>query len=180
MLDLEPDNILDTIEGSKNPEIHHYNHGVHPGLRWSIKTILPGPDLVSTETSILFNFWNGIQRKHPYLVRITKLAFDWNGVRLDGWWTIWVQDRIDIIWNQTEDGFSYHIVDREVGLKASSRSLVQILDSRHTAGDQSSYNVLLGIAEFIKTYTGDHQSKINRSKIRVLDNGDLFDETNDR
>lgn len=175
MQEKDLDLTLDTIESSDNPEIYHARNLVHPGRRWRIKTILPGPKILNDDTHPLFFFWQAIQGRHTHLVRLTSKAYDWKGNLLLDWWTVWCDERIDISWSYSrEDGFSFEILDYDNALKQSADKLhdwiTEDLDTRHINHLPVSYKKLRIIADFLKTYTSEKQSIKNRLKLRVIEN----------
>jgi hypothetical protein len=180
VLDIEIESALSTIEDCYNPEIHHYQHGTHPGIKWYIKTVLPGPLILNSETIPLFDFWKSIERRHKGRVLLTDVAYNWSGIAVTNWWTIWLHEKIDISWSWSADsGFGYQVIDHDIGLK-NSGSLIEALlsttDDRLPIRSRISYAKLLNIASFLKTYTSDQRSKQNRSKMRVIHHDEIFPE----
>ena len=183
MLEREIRATLDTIQGSNNPEIHHYHRGSHPGVSFYIKTILPGPIILNNNTYKIWKFWKELEKEHPELIKLVERAYDWQGNKLIGWWTIWLNQKVDIIWNYTDHtGFSYKIVDYELGLKLSadkSLSWFDTLTDRLQPDDKVCYSQLKEVADFLKSYTSDDLAKKNRTKLKVIDNDQISDETSD-
>lgn len=182
MLERQLDAALNTILDSKNPEIHHYHRDSHPGARWYIKTILPGPFLLTNTTDVLFSTWKRISEKHRNLVRIVDSAYDWQGDILPGWWTIWLDASIDITWD-INDGTEMHhvIVDIDTGLKISAVETRKWMDSNlinRQSGDHSlSYDRLCEITDFLATHTSEKRSQENRRNLRILDTDEICSET---
>lgn len=178
MLDIEIESALNIIEDCYNPEIHHYQQGKHPGLKWYIKTVLPGPSIIDRETRPLFDFWRSLENRHSKHVRLTESAYNWSGMIVPGWWTIWLDERIDISWSwSTERGFDYQIIDHDLGLKNSGaliETLLSASDIRHPSHSGISYLRLLNIANFLKTFTSEKKSRENRSKIRIMHDDEIF------
>lgn len=173
---------LNTILDSKNPEIHHYHRGSHPGARWYIKTILPGPLLLTDATRFLFSTWKCIGEKHRNLVRITETAYDWQGDVLHGWWTIWLDNGIDITWDISAGMDMNHvIIDIDMGLKISATEARNWMDSNlinRQSGDHCiSYDRLCEITDFLSTYTSEKRSQENRRNLRILDTDEICSET---
>jgi hypothetical protein len=184
VLGIGPDDAINTVEVERNPEIHHYHRGSHPGSTWYIKTILPGPTILNDDTYVLFACWSRLQASHPNLVFLGKQAYDWQGKTIPGWWTIWLDEKVDVIWSWSrEDGFIHEFVDFEIGLKASA-SLIQTMiipdDSRLSSSRSASYSRLHEIAGFLGTYTTERQSRKKRANLRVICDGEIFPETPDR
>lgn len=179
MLDHEIDVAFATINGLKNPEIHHYQHSTHPGAKWYIKTIIPGPSILTADTKVFLDFWQRMQIGHPYLVSLTDSAFMWSGEKMQNWWTVWLNDRIDIDWNwDASTGIDYRIVEFDTGLKSSGAKLINWLITnwqldRLTDEQRINYEYLYNIAEFIKTYTSNIQSIKNRANLRVIEHEEI-------
>lgn len=173
---------LNTIEGSTNPEVYHAQNGTHPGRRWYIKTIIPGPKILNDDTHPLFLFWQTLQSRHTKMVRMSDTAFDWKGNIVKNWWTMWLDEKIDINWTYTRnDGFDYEIVDNDIGMKKTAEKLDlwlnEDIDTRHINNLPISYERLHEITEFLRTFTTEHRSQLNRSKLRVLDNDQIHPKT---
>lgn len=183
MLEREIQATLDTIQGSNNPEVHHYHYGSHPGINFYIKTILPGPIILNNNTYKIWKFWKDLEKKYPQLIKLVERAYDWQGSKLIGWWTIWLNQKIDIIWTYTDkDGFDYEIVDYEIGLKLSaekSLSWFDALTDRLHPDDKVCYSQLEEVADFLKSHTSDDLAKKNRTNLKVIDNDQISDETSD-
>ena len=184
MIDREIKATLDTIKGSKNPEIHHFNYGSHPGIKFYIKTILPGPIILNDNTHKIWKFWKDLSIQHSKLIILVERAYDWQGNRLRGWWTIWLNQKIDIIWSYSEEnGFDYNIVDYEIGLKHSadkSLSWFDTLTDRHHPDDILCYEQLEEVASFLKSYTSEKSANLHRTNLKVLENDKISDETINR
>ena len=159
-----------TIDHLKNPEIHHYNNGSHPGVSWYIKTIIPNATPDSAVYAIS-RFWEKLQELHPRLVKIGNSAYDWDGSKIDGWCTVWVNVRIDlsVSWSDNK-GFEYKIVDFDEGLKISAGKLLKWLEnSSFPDGCSAEYSRLLEISSFLQTHTVEEKSRKKRSQLRVLE-----------
>ena len=175
MINQELETTLDTIKDTKNPEIYHYHRKSHPGANWYIKTILPGPEIINDDTYMVFVLWTRLQEKHPNLIRLVDKAYNWQGILLSGWWTIWLDEKIDIIWIWSrEEGFDWKIVDFDIGLKSSAYKIGSWIrnhsDNLHQDDKTLSYNRLCEISDFLSTFTTERRSKENRAKFKVLDN----------
>lgn len=169
MLDQELSNALKTITDSRNPEIHHYHRGVHPGLGWYIKTIVPGPsDDVVINT--LHYEWRDFQIKHRSMVRLTHHAYDWSGARISEWWTVWLQESMDVAWSCDEEGkvrFSMLPFDR--GLNLSAGTIREWLVANPTC-DTNGHEKLADITEYLRTYTSEKTSRETRKRMRIISN----------
>lgn len=117
-------------------------------------------------------------------VKLTNTSYDWDGNSIPRWWTIWLDQRIDIcvIWSR-EDGFNWKMVDYDEGLKLIAIEIEKMIsaqsDDRQTNDDSLQYKQINYIIEFLKTFTTDKRSKTNRKKLRVIENAEVFDETID-
>jgi len=172
---------LDTIEGSTNPEIYHYRRGSHPGIKYYIKTILPGPYILNENTAAIWKFWNELSCVHPRLIKLIDRAYDWEGELISGWWTIWLENRIDIQWNFLNNSIiDYKILEFEIGLKLSAETAIDTLTTitnRHTDEDTACYEKLKDISVFLGTYTSDDMAERNRKKFMVITDDNIQDET---
>lgn len=185
MIISEIEQTLETIIGSTNPEIYHFQRGSHPGIKWYIKTIIPGYRLLTDDTYTLWAMWRHLTEHFPNLVKITNIAYYWDGKSIPGWWTIWLDQKIDIrvSWSR-EAGFDWKMVDYDIGLKMSAVEIEALLETNYLNDRLSNldvihYKQILYILEFLKTYTPDKRSKANRKKIRVIEDAEIFDETID-
>jgi hypothetical protein len=177
--------ILEKISGLINPEIHHFNGGTHPGdVRWSIKTIIPGELIINDQTKDILILWQTILYYHPTKVSIIERAYDWNGNIIDGWWTVFLDQTIDII--VTDYGtYEWDVVDFNTGMKVFASKQIDKLKSLQHSGQIKSGEVysdqMLDILEFLKTYTSDENSKLKRNNLRILDcEQEVYTETDNR
>lgn len=184
MLSGEFEQTLHTITVSKNPEIYHFLYGSHPGVKWYIKTILPGYNILTNDSYPLWAMWRHLAEHHSDFVKIVNTSYDWDGKLIPNWWTIWLDQRIDIVisWSR-EHGFNWKIVDYDIGLKLSADDIYKILsetsDNRQPNYDSLHYKQLCYIIEYLKTYTTEKRSKSNRKKLKVIENAKISDETTD-
>lgn len=169
MLDHDLSNALKTITDSRNPEIHHYHRGLHPGLGWYIKTIVPGPS-DNKDIDALHYEWRDFQITNRNMVRLSHHAYDWSGCQIHGWWTVWLHESIDVIWRMADDGkMRFSMVSFNHGLNLSAELIKQWL--RSTAPDDTrSHGNLEEIAEFLRTYTSEPVSRENRKRMRIISN----------
>lgn len=167
-------NILNTISYNKNPEIYHYNATTHPGIQWYIKTICPSANLLTEQTRPIHKFWYNLQNIHPNLVKITDIAFLWDGSVFPNWNTIWLHEKIDIEWSITSNKeIDYKLIEFDIGLKLSAEKIEKLINEIITSDRLSNdsmleYNSLLNITNFLKTHTSERRSKEKRNHIRVL------------
>lgn len=185
MLDRKLTDTVHTIEDGKNPEIHHYHHGSHPGISWYIKTVIPGPTVCNQNILVILDFWQKISSCNPSLIRLVDSAYDWDGVRLHGWWTVWLNVGIDVSWSWDESiGFSYEIIEYHEGLRSSASRirnwLNQASTTRHLSDDQIHYEKLNVIAGFLETYSSESESRAKRSRLQVISDEEICFEAVDR
>ena len=127
MLDNSLQTVLDTIQEAINPEIYHFRYGTHPGRKYYIKTIIPGPNIINDDTYVFWQFWETLANRYPRVVRLIDHAFDWQGNKIEHWWTIWLEERIDIIWSWSRtDGIDFHLIDYDIGLKYSGVKALEV------------------------------------------------------
>lgn len=181
MLDRELNHTVGTILGSKNPEIHHYHQRSHPGAKWYIKTILPNINIIAEDAYPILLEWQKIIKKNKNLICITDIAYDWSGDRIPNWSTIWLNNRIDVIWNFEDNAINWQVVDVDVGFKTSATTAMQWvktnLSSRQSHPSAIDFDNLCEIANFLKTYTSEKHSKNLRAQLRVIDSNEIFIET---
>lgn len=155
------------IETSKNPEIHHYNHGFHPGARWYIKTIIPDRKIIQDSCLPLVDAWWTFAEQNASVIRITDVSFNWNGDRIPGWNTIWLDQRIDVSWYCDRDTPTFKIIEHDAGIRSSAEKLNLYFDQ--ATGDQDEIEKLREVAAMLGSYASkDHITK-KRATIRVLE-----------
>ena len=179
---VELDQVLHTIKNDINPEVHHFRHGSHPGCDWYIKTILPNHAHLDETAQFIFDSWDDLQRKNPKLVNIGSIAYDWHGMPIDGYGTIWLNSKIDVIYKMTNHGnIGFEFQDYDSGLKISALAIERYLlanDSRQI--ENRSYHELASVANFLKTYTCDAHSRTKRTKLRIIDDACTHSSTTNR
>lgn len=172
MFEQEAKLLLESLKRLRNPEIYHYNAGTHPGISWYIKTVIPAYD-VDGEAKKVVDLWRDLSSLHENLVKINDVAFDWNGNRINGWQTVWIDHDIDVILGNPEGSgnFLYEIVDYDTGLNlAGKRAYKWIMDAWDGSNmlSRDLIDELKTISSFLSTFTGKTKILQNRKKIRVL------------
>lgn len=175
---------IDNIFGNVNPEIFHYQNGTHPGINYYIKTIIP---CLQSDYSDLNDFccaWETLKDTYPKLIKFVDIAIDWYGNRINGWKTIWIHQKIDIIWEYNSyTGLEYQIIEYNDGLKSSAiKSLDWLaeLTNRQLQNNKVCYEKLKEISEFLNKYTSDAEAIKLRSKLKVITNDKLLTQTVNR
>jgi hypothetical protein len=184
VLDSTLHSVLQTIQDSINPEIYHFRYGTHPGQKYYIKTIVPGPRIINDDTYVFWQFWETLANRYPRLVKLIDYAFDWHGNHIPHWWTIWLEERIDITWTWSRrDGIDFHLIDYDLGLKYSGKKAVSLFEDnidRLSPEDQVCLDQLKEIADFLYNYTSERQAESNRKKFTVIDNDNIHNKTDNR
>ena len=160
------------IKNKKNPEIHHYNLGMHPGINWYIKTIIPDDTYDSDEIKPIIHGWKKLENENKHLVRITDAAVDWDGNILPGWRTIWLNHQIDVDWKiePTTLHMVYDIVEYDIGINNGGK-LVEKWASKVNEMEslpKQDTDFITDIFSFLSTFSSDKRSKINRKRLRIL------------
>jgi hypothetical protein len=154
------DDLQDILSTRSNPEIKHYQAYTHPGVNWYIKTVLP--DNRTDDSAYLNKFWDRLEDLYPKIIRITDLAFDWNGNRIDYCRTIWLRKEVDIIVTFDNGKLDYSLIDYDEGLNISAKNLIN-----ETEGD------LKKAMELIASFTPESVSDKKRKNFKVIDNEPL-------
>jgi hypothetical protein len=175
------DTTIASILDSVNPEIHHYRQGLHPGHKWYIKTIVPGPEILTEHTYQIYIAWQDFCQRHTSLAKLTNIAYDWQGQIIPGWFTLWLDSRIDVKWKWEPDQLLVcTIVDFAKGLQQSgieSRNwLLSFEQSRQSSGSNVCLKNLLDITNFVETWTNESQCRKNRERFRIIDSNEKCDE----
>ena len=181
MLDVNLQSVLDIIHDGTNPEIHHFRNGTHPGTRYYIKTIIPGPRIINDDTYVFWQFWETITGRYPRIIKLVDRAYDWQGNIIEHWWTIWIEERVDILWSWSRtNGIDFHLIDYDLGLKYSGTNALELFAGsvdRLSPEDQLCFDQLAEIAEFLKSWTSDMRAEQNRKKLTVIENEQIHDKT---
>ena len=166
---------LDVIKNSTNPEIWHVRNNTHPGIGWSIKTVIPKPEYSAKESRDLIYGWVNLCAKHINHVTWTDAAYDWDGNNLDEWQTMWVRDGFDVIPSDTVTGGipDLKLITAVKGVEPAIESVIDNLRSQlaqsNNASEQAELTELLEIAEALLTQTSDTASKTRRKNMKVVD-----------
>lgn len=174
MLDKDLQSTLSTIQDATNPEIFHFRYGTHPGSKYNIKTIIPGPRIINDDTYVFWQFWETLANKYPRLIRLIDHAYDWHGNVIEHWWTIWLEQRVDISWTWSrQDGIDFHLVDFDISLKSSAKKSIDFFNEHYdrlSAEDQLCFDQLEEIANFLQSYTSNRLALLNRQNLKLIQN----------
>ena len=175
--------VLDTIQQATNPEIYHFRKGSHPGAKFYIKTIIPGPKIINDDTYVFWQFWETLANRYPRIVKLVDRAYDWHGDIIPDWWTIWLEERIDILWTWSRtEGIDFHLIDYDIGIKYSGKRALTLIKEdidRLSPEDQLCFDQIEEIANFLETYTSERQAEQNRKNLKVIENEQIHDQTCD-
>lgn len=175
--------VLETIQEATNPEIYHFRRGSHPGQKYYIKTIIPGPTILNDDTYVFWQFWETLAGKYPRIIKLIDHAYDWYGNSIADWWTIWLEERIDITWTWSRtDGIDFHLIDYDLGLKYSGQRALNIIKDdidRLSPEDLVCLEQIQEIADFLKSYTTERLAEQNRKKFKVIENEQIRNQTSD-
>lgn len=172
--DLDFTGALEAISQLDNPEIWHVRCGTHPGIGWSIKTIIPSHNIAEDSLLRICDMWAVIAAMHPETVVITKQALDWNGSVITDWKTIWIRDDMDVLLSFNESKTPvYEITSAQSGYRNTARTIIDNL-TRQLANSSEpetveELGVLLDIAETIGSQVSDFDSQKMRSGIHIVD-----------
>lgn len=167
--------VLGVIRDGTNPEIWHMRNGTHPGVGWSIKTVIPRPQTAGIDSRGIITGWSMICARYPMSVTWTDDSYDWAGNHLPEWQTMWVRDGFDVVSDEVlDDGTTvYTLIKAE---DASERAVAAIIDQlRDQLAASTSEELtqelaeLLEVAEAMVTKTSDVESKAKRKRLRVVE-----------
>ena len=166
---------LDIVKNGTNPEIWHVRNNTHPGIGWSIKTVIPKLQFCQNAQKDLVYGWANLCAKHVTMVTWTDAAYDWDGNNLNEWQTMWVRDGFDVI---PADTVTAGIKDlklvtvtkgREPAIESIIDNLRAQLAQSNNVSEQDELTELLEIAEAMLTQTSDSASKTRRKNMKVVD-----------
>lgn len=173
MINRDFNKIYKLINNNKNPEFYHAARGSHPGSKWQIKTILPNTEISTDSSNKIIIFWKKISRKYPNIIKITPIAYDWNGKVIENWSTIWLDSKHDVIISiNDQQEIQHQIVDFDIGLKLSIHNY-----EKNNFSKKFLNSCLYYIINFIKNLTTNADAIKNRKKIKVIDNGNFHIKT---
>ncbi len=166
--------VIETLVATDNPEIWHADNLTHPGLSWSIKTIIPKPEFADNDTVNIVQFWHKLASTKFNLVKITHDTFNWTGNLLPQWDTIWIKRGWDIEISSSTDGTLYHKVC------SSSKTSAQIAETLidnigkqlaklENIEEREELLDLIEACEVMLSMTTDYESARMRSNFRVID-----------
>lgn len=166
--------VLEALEGLPNPEQWHVKMSTHPGIGWSIKTVMPSKEIADPDMVRICDLWTMLGMLYPDMITITDTACDWTGEPIEGWSTIWLADGWDV--RITNDGIrglpSYEISTPEVGIRSRAKEIVDIIQSRlaHSSdADRDSLETLIEACNALISQVSEIDSQVMRKNIRILD-----------
>lgn len=109
------------LQQAVHPEIHHFRNGSHPGPGWWLKTVCPDPAIPRVDGLGFGRSWQDFADRHPGLVRVVPVAFNWSGDIIAETFSVWVADDRDITVTQVGDGLTFReAVKAETDLEAAA------------------------------------------------------------
>jgi len=164
---------LDVIKNGINPEIWHVRNSSHPGIGWSIKTVIPKPQFAGIESRQVIEGWVTVCAEHPTFVTWTDDAYDWEGNLLKEWQTMWVRDGYDVDQQEHNDSVVYKLVTAVKGREPALELVIDRIRSQlaqsNDEANTAELTELLEIAEAMLTQTSDSDSRMRRKKLKVVD-----------
>ena len=165
--------VIETLISGDNPEIWHADNLTHPGLAWSIKTVIPKPEHADNDTVDIIQLYHKIAETKYNFVRILPEAFDWNGNRLNEWDTVWVKRGWDIDFVEENGVMTYNIVSSTKTATDIAKSLIDSISTQlaklETIEAREELLDLIEACEILSSMTSDYESKKLRSNFRVID-----------
>jgi hypothetical protein len=165
--------VTDTLIAGDNPEIWHADNLTHPGLAWSIKTVIPKPEYADNDTVDIVQLYHRIAEAKYNFVKITPEAFNWNGDVLTEWDTVWVKRGWDIEFVELDDSLTYNIVSSAKTSTDIAKSLIDSISKQlaklDTIEEREQLLDLIEACEILSSMTSDYESKKLRSNFRVID-----------
>ncbi len=166
--------VIDTLVNGENPEIWHADNLTHPGLVWSIKTVIPKIELVDNDTVDIVQLYHNLAEKKFNFVKITPEAFNWNGEILSNWDTVWVKRGWDIeITSGKNNSLKGTVCNVSKTSAEISKSLIDSIAKQLAKLDNIEEREelldLIEACEIVSSTTTDYESKRLRSKFRVVD-----------
>lgn len=164
--------VIETIDSLPNPEQWHVKMATHPGVGWSIKTIIPSHEIAEDGMIRICDLWSMIGQTHCDLVNVTDHAYDWSGNLIDGWNTIWIRDGWDV--NVTCDGGSppaYEILPFQESSKVIAQGVLDMLSHQlaQSNTDRQDLETLADVCEALISQVSETDSQIKRKNIKVID-----------
>lgn len=166
--------VIETLTATDNPEIWHADNLTHPGLSWSIRTVIPKIEFVDNDTVNIVQFWHKLAETAFNFVKITPEAFNWSGNLLPQWDTIWLKRGWDIEISELADGTLYYTVCNANTTSAKiAETLIDSIGKQlaklENIEDREELLDLIEACEAMASLTTDYESDKLRSNFRVID-----------
>jgi hypothetical protein len=165
--------VTETLTNHDNPEIWHADNLSHPGLVWSVKTVIPKPEFADNDTVDLIQLYHKIAETRYNFVKITPEAFNWNGDRLEEWDTVWIKRGWDIEFADENGTLTYNICSYTKTSTDIAKSLIDSIGKQlaklDTIEEREELLDMLEACEIMSSMTSDYESKKLRSNFRVID-----------
>ena len=165
--------IIETLIGTENPEIWHADNLTHPGLAWSIKTVIPKIECADNDTVDIIQLYHKIAETKYNFVKITPEAFNWNGDLLSNWNTVWIKRGWDIEFIDKNGVLDYTISSfAKTSVKIAETlidSISKQLAKLDNIEDREELLDLIEACEAVSSMTTEYESKKLRANFRVVD-----------
>ena len=165
--------VTETLIAGDNPEIWHADNLTHPGLAWSIKTVIPKPEHADNDTVDIVQLYHRVADAQYNFVKISPEAFNWNGDRLEDWDTVWVKRGWDVEFVEKNNVMTYSIVSSAKTSTDIAKSLIDSISKQLAKLDNIEEREelldLIEACEIRSSMTSDYESKKLRSNFRVID-----------
>lgn len=174
MSDWDFTGVMDVISNGTNPEFLHARNGSHPGIGWSIKTVIPKPRYAGIDSRGIIEGWSMMCALHPMLVTWSDDAYDWAGNHLEEWQTMWVRDGWDVLRDDaSEDVPVFKLVTAAKNREPAIESIVDDLRAQLVQSTDASViselTDLLEVAEAMLSQASEQDSKAMRNNLRFVD-----------
>ena len=137
--------------------------------------------MVNDDTYVFWQFWETLAKRYPRIIKLVDCAYDWAGNTIEDWWTIWLEERIDVVWSWSRtDGIDFHLIDYDIGLKYSGKKAMSVLSDsidRLSPEDSVCFNQLQEISDFLFAYTSERMAEVNRKKLHIIEDDHVLHKT---
>lgn len=154
------------LDVHRNPEIHHYNQGTHPGINWCIKTVLPMKSHSDPSLHAFIDTWHRLAADFPSRVRIIDEACDWMAQPIKGWNTVWIDQDHDVVVTCLDGHVTLDFIDHERGVRASADLIRSTFSVDGCQADilERFENAVSALS----TYSTQRQTKQNQTRIKAI------------
>ena len=154
------------LDAHRNPEIHHYNQGTHPGINWCIKTVLPMKSHSDPSLHTFIDAWHQVAECSPSRVRIINEAYDWMAQPINGWNTVWIDRDHDVVVTCLDDHVTFDFIDHDAGVRAS---VALIRATFSVNGYQADVlDRFENAVSALSTYSTQRKTKQNQNRIKAI------------